>query len=159
MRATVDNPEGRAAARTSTCACALKGAMRPNAILVPQRAVQQGAKGHFVWVVDKDGKAESRAGDGRRLVRRRLVHHRGPARRRAAWWSTAALALGAGRGASRPSRSAATGGGRAGDAAASAARSSGELAEPPMFSQFFIERPIFAAVISIILMLAGAGLR
>ena len=35
-------------------------AQRPNAILVPQRAVQQGAKGHFVWVVDKDNKAESR---------------------------------------------------------------------------------------------------
>lgn len=36
------------------------GAVRPNAILVPQRAVQQGAKSHFVWVVDKDGKAEQR---------------------------------------------------------------------------------------------------
>ena len=35
----------------------LKGAMRPKAILVPQKAVQQGAKGSFVWVV-KDGKAE-----------------------------------------------------------------------------------------------------
>ena len=38
----------------------VKGAMRPNAILVPQRAVQQGSKGHFVWVVDTDGKAEIR---------------------------------------------------------------------------------------------------
>ena len=38
----------------------LQGAIRPNAILVPQRAVQQGAKGHFVWVVNKDGKAELR---------------------------------------------------------------------------------------------------
>jgi membrane fusion protein (multidrug efflux system) len=37
------------------------GATRPNAILVPQRAVQQGAKSHFVWVVGKDGKAEQRA--------------------------------------------------------------------------------------------------
>ena len=27
---------------------------------MPQRAVQQGAKGHFVWVVNKDGKAELR---------------------------------------------------------------------------------------------------
>lgn len=36
------------------------GAVRPNAILVPQRAVQQGAKSHFVWVVGKDGKAEQR---------------------------------------------------------------------------------------------------
>ena len=37
------------------------GATRPNAILVPQRAVQQGAKSHFAWVVGKDGKAEQRA--------------------------------------------------------------------------------------------------
>lgn len=38
----------------------LRGATRPGAILVPQRAVQQGAKSHFVWVVGKDGKAEQR---------------------------------------------------------------------------------------------------
>ena len=36
------------------------GAVRPDSILVPQRAVQQGAKSHFLWVVDKDGKAEQR---------------------------------------------------------------------------------------------------
>ena len=36
------------------------GAVRPGAILVPQRAVQQGAKSHFVWVAGKDGKAEQR---------------------------------------------------------------------------------------------------
>jgi membrane fusion protein (multidrug efflux system) len=36
----------------------LHGIIRPNAILVPQRAVQQGAKGSFVWVIDKEGKAE-----------------------------------------------------------------------------------------------------
>ncbi len=44
----------------------LKGAIRPKAILVPQRAVMQGAKGHFVWVAGKDNKAELRyivAGD------------------------------------------------------------------------------------------------
>lgn len=35
----------------------LKGAIRPKAILVPQTAVQQGAKGSFVWII-KDGKAE-----------------------------------------------------------------------------------------------------
>ena len=27
---------------------------------MPQRAVQQGAKGHFAWVINKDGKAEQR---------------------------------------------------------------------------------------------------
>jgi Membrane-fusion protein len=36
------------------------GAMRPKAILVPQRAVQQGGKGHFIWVVNKEGKTEQR---------------------------------------------------------------------------------------------------
>jgi membrane fusion protein (multidrug efflux system) len=36
------------------------GAIRPNAILVPQRAVLQGAKSHFVWVVDDDSKAHER---------------------------------------------------------------------------------------------------
>lgn len=36
------------------------GGVRPNAILVPQRAVQQGAKSHFVWVVNKDSRAEQR---------------------------------------------------------------------------------------------------
>ena len=44
----------------------LNGATRPNAIAVPQRAVQQGAKGQFVWVVNQAGKAEQRpvlAGD------------------------------------------------------------------------------------------------
>lgn len=39
------------------------GGVRPNAIVVPQRAVQQGAKAHFVWVVGKDGKAEQRIVD------------------------------------------------------------------------------------------------
>ena len=38
----------------------VSGAVRPNAILVPQRAVLQGSKSHFVWVVDKDSKAHQR---------------------------------------------------------------------------------------------------
>ena len=38
----------------------IKGAIRPYAILVPQEAVQQGAKGSFVWVIDGEGKAEFR---------------------------------------------------------------------------------------------------
>jgi membrane fusion protein, multidrug efflux system len=36
------------------------GAVRPNAIAVPQRSVQQGAKSHFLWVVGKDNKVEAR---------------------------------------------------------------------------------------------------
>ena len=46
--------------RISIVRVRLKGAIRPKAILVPQRAVQQGSKGHFVWVIDKDDKAEPR---------------------------------------------------------------------------------------------------
>jgi membrane fusion protein (multidrug efflux system) len=38
----------------------VSGATRPNSILIPQRAVLQGSKSHFVWVVDKDSKAQQR---------------------------------------------------------------------------------------------------
>ena len=38
----------------------LSGMVRPNAILVPQVAVLTGAQGYFVWVVNKEGKAEIR---------------------------------------------------------------------------------------------------
>lgn len=59
IRATVDNPKGVLRPNQYVRA-RLKGAVRPNAILVPQRAVQQGAKGHFAWVVNKEGMAELR---------------------------------------------------------------------------------------------------
>jgi membrane fusion protein (multidrug efflux system) len=59
IRASVDNPEG-VLKPNQYVRVRLKGAVRPNAILVPQRAIQQSAKGHFVWVVDKEGKAEAR---------------------------------------------------------------------------------------------------
>ena len=38
----------------------VNGATRPNAILVPQRAVLQGAKSHYVWVIDNNGTARER---------------------------------------------------------------------------------------------------
>jgi membrane fusion protein (multidrug efflux system) len=38
----------------------LLGAVHPNAILVPKRAVMQGAQGSFVWAINKQGKAEFR---------------------------------------------------------------------------------------------------
>jgi membrane fusion protein (multidrug efflux system) len=38
----------------------LSGATRPNAVLVPQLAVQQGSNGHLVYVVKPDGTAEVR---------------------------------------------------------------------------------------------------
>jgi membrane fusion protein, multidrug efflux system len=59
IRASVDNPKG-VLRPNQFVRTRLVGAVRPNAILVPQRAVQQGAKGHFVWVVDKEGKASLR---------------------------------------------------------------------------------------------------
>ncbi|HJT51229.1 MAG TPA: efflux RND transporter periplasmic adaptor subunit [Nitrosospira sp.] len=38
----------------------IKGYIRTDAILIPQRAVQQGPKGSFVYVIDKENKAELR---------------------------------------------------------------------------------------------------
>jgi outer membrane protein OmpA-like peptidoglycan-associated protein len=58
VRASVINPDGLLRPNQFV-RVKVKGAVRPNAVLVPQRAVQQGAKGHFVWVV-KEGKAELR---------------------------------------------------------------------------------------------------
>jgi membrane fusion protein (multidrug efflux system) len=60
VRATFANPKG-VLKPGQFVRVRLTGVMRPNAILVPQRAVQQGAKSHFVWVVGKDSKAEQRA--------------------------------------------------------------------------------------------------
>jgi len=59
VRASVNNPDGVLRPNQYVRA-RVKGATRPNAILLPQRAVLQGSRGHFVWVVDKDGKAENR---------------------------------------------------------------------------------------------------
>jgi membrane fusion protein (multidrug efflux system) len=57
IRAEVDNPKKNLRPGMFVRAV-LKGSMRPDAILVPQRAVQQGAKGSFVWVINDEGKAE-----------------------------------------------------------------------------------------------------
>lgn len=59
IRADVANPEHTLRPGMFVRA-RLKGAIRPDAIVVPIRAVQQGAKGSFVWVVDQQGKAELR---------------------------------------------------------------------------------------------------
>ncbi len=59
IRTSVANPKGILRPNQYVRA-RLKGAIRPNSILVPQRAVQQGTKGHFVWVVNKESKAENR---------------------------------------------------------------------------------------------------
>ena len=60
VRATFANPKGTLKPGKFVRVL-VRGATRPNAIVVPQRAVQQGAKSHFVWVVGKDGKAQRRA--------------------------------------------------------------------------------------------------
>ena len=57
IRASVDNPKG-VLRPNQYVRVRLKGAIRPNAILLPQAAIQQGPKGHFVWVVGKDGKTD-----------------------------------------------------------------------------------------------------
>ncbi len=59
LRASVDNPDG-ILRPNAYVRVRLTGAVRPAAILVPQRALQQGSEGHFVWVVDKENKARPR---------------------------------------------------------------------------------------------------
>jgi membrane fusion protein (multidrug efflux system) len=59
VRAVLANPNGLLRPGQFVRALA-KGASRPNAILVPQKAVLEGAKSHFVWVVNAEGKPEQR---------------------------------------------------------------------------------------------------
>ena len=59
IRASIDNPDG-ALLPNQFVQVRMKGALRPMALLLPQRAVQQGPKGHFVWVLGKDDKVEER---------------------------------------------------------------------------------------------------
>lgn len=57
-RAVVDNPDSELRPGMFVTA-RIQGAKRPNAVLVPQEAVQQTSNGHVVWLVSKDGKTES----------------------------------------------------------------------------------------------------
>jgi membrane fusion protein (multidrug efflux system) len=59
VRAVVPNPKMELRPGMFVTAY-LKGAMRPNAIVVPQLAVQQGSSGHLVYVVNQEGNAEVR---------------------------------------------------------------------------------------------------
>jgi membrane fusion protein, multidrug efflux system len=59
IRAVVDNPKG-VLRPNQYVRTRLVGATHPNAILVPQRAVQQSAQGHFVWIVNASEHAEVR---------------------------------------------------------------------------------------------------
>jgi membrane fusion protein (multidrug efflux system) len=59
LRATVANPD-QSLRPGQFVRVRVKGMIRPNAVLVPQQAVLQGAQGFFVWIVGKEGKAETR---------------------------------------------------------------------------------------------------
>jgi membrane fusion protein (multidrug efflux system) len=59
LRASFTNPNGILRPNQYVRA-RVKGFIRPNVILLPQRAVQQGAKGHFVWIITKEGTADLR---------------------------------------------------------------------------------------------------
>ena len=59
IRVSVPNPKGLLRPNQYV-RVHLLGATRPNGIMVPQRAVQQSAQGHFVWVVGKGNLAEMR---------------------------------------------------------------------------------------------------
>jgi membrane fusion protein, multidrug efflux system len=62
VRAVFSNPKGTLRPGQFVRA-RVSGAVRPDAILVPQRAVLQGSKSHFVWVLDKDSKPHQRIVD------------------------------------------------------------------------------------------------
>jgi membrane fusion protein (multidrug efflux system) len=62
VRATFSNPDSKLRPGQFV-RVKVKGGVRPNAVLVPQQAVLQGAKGFFVWVVDAEGKAQVRGVD------------------------------------------------------------------------------------------------
>ncbi|MBS0455658.1 MAG: efflux RND transporter periplasmic adaptor subunit [Proteobacteria bacterium] len=65
LRAELPNPQGTLRPGQFVRVNVI-GFSRPGAIVVPQRAVQEGPRGAFVWTVDKDNKAQQRpvvAGD------------------------------------------------------------------------------------------------
>lgn len=59
LRASLDNSSGTLLPNQFV-RVRLKGALRPRAMLLPQRSVQQGPKGHFVWLVGTDNTVEQR---------------------------------------------------------------------------------------------------
>jgi membrane fusion protein (multidrug efflux system) len=59
VRAVLPNPERELRPGMFVTAY-LKGALRPNAVVVPQLSVQQGSNGHIVYVIKPDDTAEVR---------------------------------------------------------------------------------------------------
>lgn len=60
VRTELPNPQGQLRPGQFVRA-RVYGASRPQAVQLPQRAVQDGSKGHYVWVIGNDGKARQRA--------------------------------------------------------------------------------------------------
>ncbi len=69
VRAVIPNPK-RELRPGMFVTANVKGATRPNAVVVPQLAVQQGAKGHVVYVVNAERRRGGAAGHRRRVLRR-----------------------------------------------------------------------------------------
>lgn len=59
LRAELPNPKGELRPGQFV-RVKVHGFQRPNSIIVPQRAVQEGPRGEYVWVVDTEGKASQR---------------------------------------------------------------------------------------------------
>lgn len=59
LRAEVANPKGSLVPGQFVRA-RLIGATYPKGIVVPQKAIQQSGQGYFVWIMDKDSKAQVR---------------------------------------------------------------------------------------------------
>ena len=194
MRAEIANADG-ALKPGQFVRVALKGAVRNNAIAVPQVAVQDGPQGKFVYVTgkDKDGKdiavvrpitlgdwvevdgvnlwiVESGLAAGDTVIvdgiaklqpgRRDRAGRHPAARTGRAGGAPPPGGKGPGKDAPPAKDSAKGGGMRAKDGAADGAKSaprapSPDRETPIMFSRFFIDRPIFAAVISVFFVLAG----
>jgi membrane fusion protein (multidrug efflux system) len=81
LRAEVDNPD-LALRPNQFVRARVRGAVRPGAVAVPQRAVQQGPKGAFVWVLAGE-RVEMRPVVPGDWIDDRSVHRRGPQGRRA----------------------------------------------------------------------------
>lgn len=59
IRASVENPD-HVLVPNQYVRAKLEGSIRPNAILIPQKAVRQSTKGHYVWVIDEKNEADFR---------------------------------------------------------------------------------------------------
>lgn len=59
IRASVENPD-RVLLPNQYVRAKIEGTIRPHAILIPQKAVFQSAKGHFVWIINEKNEADFR---------------------------------------------------------------------------------------------------